>query len=216
MGDLVLYAGPTLSRLGGGLTSTPGGVELRPPIGRGDLERLINERPPGNVAIVDGTFHLGRLAVRHQEIRLALERGWQVFGLSSMGALRAAEMTSLGMRGFGRVFARFRDEPDLRDDEVALLHEPEPPYRELSEPLIHQRAALADWVARGELDADRAAAIASDLEGRWFGERTLARLRDALRAAGVARADELVRDFAPHRLKVLDLADFLAERPWTR
>ncbi|WP_425300876.1 TfuA-like protein, partial [Nocardia wallacei] len=33
------------------------------------------------------------------EIREALEAGWSVWGLSSMGAIRAAEMRLLGMRG---------------------------------------------------------------------------------------------------------------------
>ena len=66
-----------------------------------------------------------------------------MWGLSSMGAIRAREMAHLGMRGYGSVYAPFATEGDFQDDEVALLHEPNAPYRPVSEPLVHLREAVA-------------------------------------------------------------------------
>ena len=100
---------------------------MRPPVRRLDVAKLTaTERRPGTLVIVDGLFH-DTLAVGHAEIREAMRRGWRVWGLSSMGAIRAREMAPLGMKGFGRVFERFEAEADFQDDEVALLHEPRPP-----------------------------------------------------------------------------------------
>jgi len=133
-----------------------------------------------------------------------------------MGAIRAAEMASFGMRGFGEVYARYRDDADFRDDEVTLLHEPGEPYRELSEPLIHLREAVRRLVARGAVDRDVGARALDELAERWFGERTLQLLRERLIAHGAAAApiDELARDFDACRLKAIDLRDFLRARPF--
>jgi hypothetical protein len=216
MTGALLFAGPTLARIRRWDGVALDAVEVRPPIARGDLERLVHERERGTAIVVDGLFHLGRLAVGHAELRDALARGWQVWGLSSMGAIRAAEMASYGMRGFGKVFARYRDEPDFRDDEVTLLHEPDEPYRELSEPLIHLREGVRHLVARGALDRELGARVIGELEERWFGERTLQLWRERLLAHGAAAApvDELLRDFDACRLKAIDLRDFLRVRPF--
>jgi hypothetical protein len=212
-----LFVGPTLASLG----STPRarsltrGLRLRRPVRRRDIETLVAERTkPGVIVIVDGVFH-DTLAVGHAEIRAALDRGWTIWGLSSMGAIRAREMAHLGMRGFGRVFARFVAEDDFQDDEVALLHEPSAPYRAVSEPLVHLRAAIDHLVAGEVVREDHARAVIADLKARWYGERTVRRAIDALRARAVAPAalDEL-RSFERFRLKTLDLVRFLEERPF--
>src|SRR5579859_7788998 len=123
--DVFLFVGPTMAaserarRLARRL-------RVRRPIKRAEVERLASRRQrPGVLAIVDGLFH-DTLSVGHAEIREAIRNGWQAWGLSSMGAIRAREMSSLGMHGFGQVYARFEQEADFQDDEVALLHEPGP------------------------------------------------------------------------------------------
>ena len=214
-----MFAGPTLARARKFGIACLDGIEVRPPIRRGELESLVRaSASPRTAIIVDGVFHLGQLAVSHAEIRTAIERGWQVWGTSSMGAIRAAEMLSLGMRGFGAVFERFRDDPDFRDDEVTLLHEPEEPYREISEPLVHMRVAIAELVARGELAADASVKILDELGAMWFGARTLPVLRERLLASGVAAATVtgMVDHFDRYRIKALDLRDLLAQRPFER
>src|ERR1041384_8086509 len=77
------------------------------PVSQGDVLRAAQARPAA-IAIIDGYF--ARVpAVWHKEILWALSQGVWVFGASSMGALRAAELEPFGMIGVGRVFAGFRD-----------------------------------------------------------------------------------------------------------
>jgi hypothetical protein len=186
------------------------------PIRRGDLDRLVRRAQPSAVAIVDGAFHQ-TLAVGHLEIRDALERGWQVWGLSSMGAIRACEMHSLGMSGWGRVFRRFCADEGFRDDEVALLHEPTPPYRAASEPLLHIREWVAHLERRRVLRPRDAREILDDLASMWFGDRTLARARALVLERAASRLDYVdatLASFDRFRLKSIDLRSFLDKRPW--
>jgi hypothetical protein len=212
---VLLFAGPTLSRARLISAALPlDGIELEPPIRRGDLPRVTRRRVPGVMAIVDGVFH-DALAVGHAEIRRVLEAGWHVYGLASMGAIRAREMHHLGMRGFGRVFARYCEPGDFRDDEVALLHEPEPPYRELSEPLVHLRAALASL--SDVVPAADAQALLDELDGMWFGERSAALVVARLSARCPEARARIAATFAEldrFRWKALDLIDFLVQQPW--
>jgi hypothetical protein len=53
-----------------------------------------------------------------------MNRGQQVVGASSMGALRASELHSFGMTGVGWVFERFARCSVRRDDDVALTYDP--------------------------------------------------------------------------------------------
>src|SRR5262245_43068291 len=114
-----LFSGPTRAVL-----CNPDAEDIvwLPPVQRGDVERLTKTEPPGDMAIVDGVFHHCP-CVGHAELRCALEAGWRIWGLSSMGAIRAAEMHIHGMVGFGKVATAFLDDDSLRDDEVTLLHE---------------------------------------------------------------------------------------------
>jgi hypothetical protein len=198
--------------------SEAGAVCWRPPARRGDIDALCRaQAEPGVIALADGTFH-AYPSVSHLELREALAAGWQVWGLCSMGAIRACEMAHLGMRPWGRVAGMFCADPDLADDEVALVHGAEHPYLPLSEPLLHLREFLAQMRLAGRLTAAQEAALAHALRERWYGERTLGLLRQELhRLAGAATAAALepaLADFAPFRLKQQDLMDFLADQPW--
>jgi hypothetical protein len=218
--QVVMYAGPTLARA----TAINRNLRLNdliilPPIKRGDVPQVMQSRDePGVLAIVDGYFHLENLSVAHLEIRLALKRGWEVWGLSSMGAIRACEMCHMGMKGWGNVFETYRDDPDFRDDEVALLHEPNPPYREGTEPLVHMRAGLADLVERAVITADDSQVILAHLMSLWFGERTLVLLRDLILERQPEKRDEIqgwFQGFDRFRLKAHDLISFIEQRPWS-
>jgi hypothetical protein len=183
------------------------------------MRLILRRKRPGVVVVVDGLFHES-LAVGHAELREALARGWQVWGVASMGAIRAREMRSLGMRGFGSVFERFLEEADFQDDEVALLHEPTAPYTPLTEPLVHLRAAAKHLVASGLLSDTAASAVLLDLKARWFGERTLKKATDALAQAAAEeggapeRIRTELRTFDRFQVKRHDLEAFLARRPW--
>jgi hypothetical protein len=215
--EITLFVGPTAH----GVRMPDlvrGDVAVRPPVRRGDVSRLVGgTAKPGVVAIVDGTFH-SYPSVGHAEIGDAVAAGWSVWGLSSMGAIRAAEMRHHGMRGFGAVYQRYAASDDFDDDEVALVHEADPPYRPLSEPLIHIREFIRSLSERAVLNSAEAELIVLSLKNRWFAERTLFLLRDQLIGQAGLSADEvakLLTRFDDFRLKRVDLVTFLTERPWS-
>ncbi len=206
LGHTFLFAGPTLTRARKMTELDLAGVEILPPVARGDVAALVARKPAGTIVLVDGVFHK-RLAVGHAEIRDAIAAGWTIWGVSSMGAIRAREMANLGVRGFGAVYEAFCvPGRDLRDDEVTLLHGPGPDYVELSEPLFHLRAALEAFVARGDLRSIDEAAITDTLAKCYFGDRTL--LHFATLVASRNRGFDPLIEFDEYRVKSLDLIRF--------
>jgi hypothetical protein len=192
------------------------GVRVLPPVRYGDVEELTTGREPGVVVIADGLFEQC-LSVSHAEIRDALARGWPVWGLSSMGAIRAYEMRHMGVRGFGRVYQSFFEHEDFRDDEVALTHEPHPPFRPLTEPLVHLRRWLAELVDLNVLNKRQEREVCSELMSLWFGARTLAHARALVVGCVPTRADAVdlsLADFDRFHVKCHDLIDFLRGRVW--
>ncbi|MFI5175725.1 MAG: TfuA-like protein [Terriglobia bacterium] len=211
-----LYAGPTLLGTPCGGIKPPRGIRLLPPAQRGDIEKLVSYSRPGVIILVDGVFHQ-YLAVGHAEIREAVAEGWRVWGLSSMGAIRAYEMRNVGVRGYGRVYECFFQHEDFRDDEVALLHEPEPPFRSFSEPLVHIRFWLLEMMETRLLSPSQHDQILESLKSMWFGDRTLLRVRGMildLVPEHVDRVDAMLAQFDRFRVKSLDLADFVQKQVW--
>jgi hypothetical protein len=140
-----------------------------------------------------------------------------VWGLSSMGAIRAYEMRNVGVRGYGRVYECFFQHEDFRDDEVALLHEPEPPFRSFSEPLVHIRFWLLEMMETRLLSPSQHDQILESLKSMWFGDRTLLRVRGMildLVPEHVDRVDAMLAQFDRFRVKSLDLADFVQKQVW--
>jgi hypothetical protein len=210
------FAGPTLYGGASREVTETGLIKWHPPVRRGDIDRLIAEEATGRVAIVDGVFHQC-LSVGHAEILRAIDRGWEVWGLSSMGAIRAYEMRDFGMKGFGQVFEMFVKEDDFKDDEVALLHAPEPPYQAFSEPLVHIRVALKDLIRRGLIQEEGSSDVIDKLAAVWFGDRTLGLTRELVLAAVSpecsATVDQWINDFSRYRVKSHDLKKFLGLLP---
>jgi hypothetical protein len=210
-----LFAGPSLQGIDSQLLRG-GGLELCPPVKRGDIERIVLQSPPSNLAIVDGVFH-SHPAVGHSEILAALGAGWRIWGLSSMGAIRACEMDGLGMTGFGEVYKQFANDPDFSDDEVTLIHQAQEPYLPLSEPLIHIRQFLKQWTAENIITPAQEQHILSYLKNMWYGYRTLDCLKKSLLALPIdaKQIDNAIANFSAHRIKILDLTSFLITQPWT-
>ena len=146
MGRLVVFAGPTITA--DQIRVFVPSAEVLPPIAAGDLIRLALS--PGDlVAIVDG-FYFQSASVRHKEILMVLSQGIHVWGASSMGALRAAELAPFGMKGFGRIFEAYVQGVIEGDDEVAVLHAPqEMGYARLAEALVNMRYACEQAVVSG-------------------------------------------------------------------
>lgn len=210
-----LFAGPSLQGIDNRLLCGRGLV-LHPPVKRGDIERLVGQSLPSNIAIVDGVFH-AHPAVGHAEILNALNAGWRIWGLSSMGAIRACEMDTLGMIGFGEVYRQFASDPDMSDDEVTLIHQVEEPFLSLSEPLIHIRRFLRHWTAARHITFAQEQQLVGYLKNMWYGHRTLNCLRDALLALPIAAKtiDHALANFAAYRIKSQDLTHFLELKLWT-
>lgn len=158
---LYVFLGPTLCPEDAA-QAAPSAM-LLPPVGRGDVLRLVLEKRPSAIAIIDGYFD-SVPAVTHKEILFALFSGVRVFGASSMGALRAAELWQFGMEGSGQIYAHYRDGTWEADDEVAVTHgPPETGYRASSVALANIRIALREAARRAVISAeveDRLVAVA--------------------------------------------------------
>jgi len=182
----IVFVGPTLpadevSRL------LPGAI-VAPPVSFGDvLASALGNRPARRItriAIIDGYFER-MAAVWHKEITFALERGIEVWGAASMGALRAAELASCGMKGVGEIHRAFARGELVADDEVAVAHLPgEHRYQAVSDALVN----LRDGIARAPMLTDRTRRALVELaRARFYRERTWATLLADGRAAGLPR-----------------------------
>lgn len=197
-----------------------------PPVAMGDLYTLVasRARPGDHVAIIDGVFEQVP-AVWHKEVLHALSRGINVHGAASMGALRASELHSFGMRGVGRIFEAFAGETLTNDDEVVVAHaEAESGFRSLSTALVSIRFGLADLVSEGQVPAGLAEALIDAAARLPYAERSWAAViegaveREASEAilaairAEAGRPDAKARD-AEALLQLLSGAQAVPFRP---
>lgn len=144
-----------------------------PPAQAGDVCRL-TDRGAKVIAIVDGFFEQVP-AVWHKEVLHALSCGVHVFGASSMGALRAAELHSFGMVGVGRIFEGYRDGIYTDDDEVTVAHAPASAgFRPLSDAMVNVRYGLAEARARGIISQHTHDTLVAALKKVHYPERSWA------------------------------------------
>jgi hypothetical protein len=211
-----VFVGPTAFGLGLPALLRRGDRVL-PPAGRGDVDRLLGAvAAPAAIVLVDGQFQ-DRPAVGHAELCRALDAGWSVWGCSSLGAIRAWELRHAGMRGCGWVHDQFAQHTDFADDEMALLHFPQPPWFAVSEPLVNLRHALHEVAAAGIVSSRAQAAVLRSLRRLWFGERTRPRMRAALEEAGKLDGQQIravMASLEQRPIKRLDLESLLVARPW--
>lgn len=206
-----LFVGPTLHGVPAYLLKNLH-FTLHPPVKRGDIEKLIHNEPPGKIILVDGTFQQYP-SVGHAEILKALRKNWEVWGLSSMGAIRACEMQLYGMKGFGKVYERFLMDEDFSDDEVALIHGIDPPFLPITEPLIHIREFINHIIRAEYITLAQGDFIIHKLKSTWYGFRTLSSVRTIL--ASLVDLDiqknilKELCDFDKYRVKTLDFIEFI-------
>src|SRR5262249_18221456 len=147
--------------------------------------------------IVDGFFDQS-CAVSPREIRKAVARGVRVFGSSSMGALRAAEVP--GVIGIGRVYEMYRSGAIEDDDEVAVTIDPDS-LRPLCEPMVNVRYAVERLARPGTISPDVARAILRAAKSLPYRDR---RYPHILRKAGLGRrtdVEQLAAMLASYDLK---------------
>lgn len=182
--DPVIFTGPTLSAEA--VAAELDAICL-PPASQGDIYRASLDQPWA-IGLVDGYFERVP-AVWHKEILWALSRGIHVFGAASMGALRAAELSSFGMIGVGAIFEAFRDGELEDDDEVAVVHaDAEHGYRQMSMPMVDIRATLAAAGRAGILRPDHCVELVAAMKALHYPERSELALIERARAPGVADA----------------------------
>jgi hypothetical protein len=191
----VIFAGSTLPP-----RWRPADEELwdwRPPVRQGELYRAALARPDA-IGIIDGYFEIVP-TVWHKEILWAMAEGIHVFGAASIGALRAAELDTFGMRGIGRVYEDFRDGVVQDDDEVAVLHGPaELGYPPVTEAMVNIRATLAAAARDGILAPQIAVGLSNIAKALFYKERSWDTVLQ--NAASQWPADPLlaVADWLPH------------------
>lgn len=190
-------------------------AEFLPPASMGDLYVLLETRArPGDVvAIIDGLFEqVG--AVWHKEVLRALADGVHVYGASSMGALRAAELHPFGMRGVGRIFEDYRDGILTDDDDVAVAHAmADGDYRSLSVAMASLRYALVAMRDAGALTPGDCEALVAFAKLLPYAQRSWGALLEHARERGMSAGvlDALRAESRKPDAKALDAERLLRE-----
>ena len=162
----VVFLGPSLPRAEAKALLPE--ADIRPPAGQGDIYRAAQDGVPA-IGLLAGIFK-DAPTVRHRAIMWALAQGIPVYGASSMGALRAAEIPE--MIGVGLIYRWYRRFALLPDDAVAVTHTPrELGAQPLSDALVDIRRNLARAARSGELPADIANEEAMRLTALPFADR---------------------------------------------
>jgi len=170
MQRIIVFLGPSLER---DRAEAILPAEYRPPARRGDILRAVQDGAD-IIGLIDGVFHQ-ESAVAHREILAAVKKGVKVVGSSSMGALRAAEMDTLGMTGIGEIYRMYRSGELVSDDEVALVFDPETGFS-LSEPLVNIRFTLREAERQGIISGQDHAALLAAAKAVFYPQRTYAKM----------------------------------------
>lgn len=166
---VVIFLGPSLSHQEA-QNILPDAIVL-PPVSQGDIYKAAHLRPHV-IGIIDGYFeHVP--SVWHKEILWGMKQGIHIFGASSMGALRAAELTSFGMVGIGKIFEAYNTGEIEDDDEVAVAHaSAEDGYLAVSTALVDIRATLEQAEQAGIISASARTALENIAKNLFYPERT--------------------------------------------
>jgi hypothetical protein len=185
----IIFAGPSMP------PPTPpiAGIEWRPPVRQGDLY-LAALSSPAIIGVADGYFETVP-TVWHKEILWAMAQGIHVYGAASIGALRAAELTSFGMKGIGHIYRQFHAGQLIDDDEVAVLHGPaEIGYVQVTDAMVNVRATIHRALQLGILQPACAAKLLSIGKSLFYKDRTYEAILIAATEQGLA--SEAIRRFA--------------------
>lgn len=193
---IVVTAGPTIRA--DDIRAVVPNAEVVPPISFGDAFRY-GLRPRDTLLIIDGLFYQ-QASVRHKELLSLMADGVRVVGSSSMGALRAAELHSFGMEGYGWVFEAYRDGVLEADDEVGTVHgDREDGYPVFVDALVNIRHTLARGVESGLLSARLAGRLIETARTTPFTMRTWPRLLDAV---GAPESQSLAKRLRSQRVDI--------------
>lgn len=182
---IVVFAGPTLpaGQIREALALDGASCEVLPPAARGDV-LAASLGSPNVIVLIDGYFDRVP-SVWHKEVLWCLTQGIHVWGASSMGALRAAELADFGMVGIGAIYEDYRSGVLTADDAVAVAHGDAPSgYRSASDALVNIRATLHAARAAGIVDDEIAQELLNAAAAMPYWERTYHALLKTCSAAG--------------------------------
>ncbi len=183
-----------------------------PPAAQGDILRILPHRPR-LIGIIDGYFETVP-AVWHKEILYAMSQGVHVFGASSMGALRAAELDVFGMVGIGRIYEWYRYGVLEDDDEVAIAHGPaDCAYLSVSEAMVNIRHAVEMARQRGLMSEVLASRLLATAKALHYSKRSYRGALELLREKIDPQSFDELLHFLVHcpKLKTLDAIELLQE-----
>lgn len=160
----------------------------RPPASRGDIEKATAENPE-IICLIDGVF-FEQCSVGHREILHALEKGILVIGAASMGALRASETASFGMKGIGKVFELYHSGAVESDDEVAVICNPLT-HEAVSEALVNMRATFKKAVCESVFLPEEEQIFLEKASNIYYPDRLYEVLIDEVKKDGRIRPETL-------------------------
>lgn len=127
-------------------------AEFLPPAKKGDFIKLSLISEKKIIILIDGVFLQDYPPTPIEVFQVVNKNNFQVYGASSLGALRAVELEKFGMNGYGRVFELFKKDIINSDDEVAVTFDNS--YNLLSEAMIDIRYNLFLAFKKGIIDKE--------------------------------------------------------------
>ena len=126
------------------------------------------------MVIIDGVFFQNQ-AVGHRELLGVMKKGVTVYGSSSMGALRASELDTLGMTGIGKIYHQYKSGEIIADDEVGLVYDTETGVA-LSEPMVNMRASFSKALLDEIITKEEETALLKACKAIYYPDRTYRRV----------------------------------------
>ena len=102
-----------------------------------------------------------------------MKKGIEVYGASSMGALRASELDTLGMTGIGYVYTQYTTGEVDSDDDVAVMLDSES-LEALSVPLINMKYVFTNAVSENIISEDEKDALLRIAKETFYPQRNYA------------------------------------------
>ena len=167
--DIVIFRGPSIS-----FKETKKHLDAicLPPAKQGDMYKAYLKYRPKAMGLIDGNFECVP-SPWHKEILYLMSKGVIVYGASSMGALRAAELDKCGMIGIGKVYQMYANGNIEDDDEVAIMHAPaELDYKPVSLAMVDIRQTLFKAVTEGVIDPDFKEQMQAFYKAQFYKDRT--------------------------------------------
>lgn len=168
--NVVVFIGPSLD-LAAAKLILPNAVFL-PPVKRGAAAAAAENADI--MVIIDGVFFQNE-AVGHRELLGVMKSGVKVYGSSSMGALRASELDTLGMIGVGKIYHQYKSGEIIADDEVGLVYDTETGIA-LSEPMVNIRASFSKALLDGIITKEEEASLLKACKAIYYPDRTYRRV----------------------------------------